>query len=47
MKRIKKDILEGDWPVSIAKFQRDEDGNINGILVSNGRVRNLWFEKQE
>ncbi|MGZ2369237.1 serine hydrolase domain-containing protein [Ancylomarina sp. YFZ004] len=47
MKRIKKDILKGDWPLLISKFQRDEDGNINGILVSNGRVRNLWFEKQE
>lgn len=46
MKRIKKDILEGNWPVSISKFQRDDEGNINGILVSNGRVRNLWFEKQ-
>lgn len=47
MKRIKKDILEGDWPLSNAKFRRDEDGNITGMLVSNGRVRNLWFEKQE
>jgi len=47
MKRIKQDILEGDWPMLIAKYQRDEEGNINGILVSNGRVRNLWFKKQD
>jgi len=47
MKVLKKDVLEGEWPLNIAKFQRDEKGNINGILVSNGRVRNLWFEKQQ
>jgi CubicO group peptidase (beta-lactamase class C family) len=47
MKRIKKDILEAGWPLGIAKFQRDKDGNINGMLVSNGRVRNLWFVKRE
>jgi len=47
MKRIKKDILEGIWPLSITKFKRDEKGNISGILVSNGRVRNLWFKKQK
>ena len=47
MKRIKKDVLEGNWPFSIVKFKKDEKGNIIGILVSNGRVRNLWFEKKE
>lgn len=46
MKVLKKDVLEGHWPFSIARIQRDENGIINGILVSNGRVRNLWFEKQ-
>lgn len=47
MKVIKKDVIEGEWPMLIAKYQRDESGKINGILVSNGRVRNLWFEKVE
>jgi len=42
---LKKDILEGQWPLRIAKYKRDEMGTITGILVSNGRVRNLWFEK--
>jgi len=45
MKMIKKDVIEGDWPLLIVKYQRDENGNISGVLVSNGRVRNLWFEK--
>lgn len=47
MKILKKDVLEGGWPLSVVKFKRDENGEIIGILVSNGRVRNLWFEKQE
>ena len=47
MKRIKKDILEGNWPLSISKYKRNDQGEIIGIFVSNGRVRNLWFEKQK
>ncbi len=45
MKFIKKDILEGDWPLSMVKYQRNEDHLITGVLVSNGRVKNLWFRK--
>ncbi|MGB5821571.1 MAG: serine hydrolase domain-containing protein [Saonia sp.] len=47
MKVVKNDILEGEWPLLVAKYQRAEDGKISGISVSNGRVRNLWFEKLE
>ncbi|MGD1890372.1 MAG: serine hydrolase domain-containing protein [Cyclobacteriaceae bacterium] len=47
MKRVKKDVLEGEWPLSIVEYQRDDNGNIEGIQVSNGRVRNLWMKKQE
>ena len=47
MKVIKEDVLEAEWPLVISKYKKDKDGNIIGILVSNGRVRNLWFEKQE
>lgn len=46
MKVIKKDVLEGEWPLAISKFKRDENGEITGIFVTNGRVKNLWFEKQ-
>lgn len=47
MKVLKKDVLEGQWPFNIAKFSRDENGVVTGIFVSNGRVRNLWFEKKK
>ena len=45
MKTIKKDVIEGEWPLLIAKYQRDENAVITGLRVSNGRVRELWFEK--
>jgi hypothetical protein len=47
MKILKKDVLEGQWPFSIAKFSRDKKGKVSGAFVSNGRVRNLWFEKRK
>jgi hypothetical protein len=47
MKLLKKDVLEGEWPLAISKYKRDVNGQILGISVSNGRVKNLWFEKQK
>lgn len=47
MTRIKEDVLEGDWPLNVVEYQRDENGGVTGVLVSNGRVRDLWMEKQE
>ena len=47
MKILKKDVLEGEWPLIITEYKRNGEGEIIGILVSNGRVRNLWFEKQK
>ncbi len=47
MKVLKKDVLEGEWPLVIAKYKRDAEEKVTGISVSNGRVRNLWFEKQK
>jgi len=47
LKRVKKDVLEGEWPLGVVEYQRDNSGNVEGIRVSNGRVRNLWLEKQE
>jgi CubicO group peptidase (beta-lactamase class C family) len=40
----KQDLLEGGFPLSHLKFNR-ENGEINGVWISNGRVRNLWFVK--
>ncbi|MCW5517465.1 serine hydrolase domain-containing protein [Muriicola sp. Z0-33] len=43
---LKKDILEIEG-MAIVKFQRQADGKITGIRVSNGRARNVWFKKQD
>ncbi len=47
MKRIKKDVIEGSWPFGLVKYKRNEDDEVEGIFVSNGRVRNLWMEKKD
>lgn len=47
MKVLKNDVLEGEWPMLITKYKRDKKGKATGFYVSNGRVRNLWFEKQK
>ncbi|RDY59702.1 serine hydrolase domain-containing protein [Flagellimonas nanhaiensis] len=46
MDMIKKDVLRGKSTFNIVKIQRNEKGVITGALVSNGRVKNLWFEKR-
>ena len=44
---IREDDLEGKlWAFREIKVKRDKKKRILGLLVSNGRVRNLWFEKQ-
>jgi hypothetical protein len=45
MEVLKKDVIEGEYPFAIVKYKRDHTGQIIGVLVSNGRVRNAWFEK--
>ncbi len=45
MTMIMKDLFRGEWPFNVVRFRRDKNGNITGISVTNGRVRNLWFEK--
>ena len=35
------------WFFGQARFERDADGAITGMRVSNGRVRNLLFERME
>lgn len=39
------DLLEGDYPLNTMKFKK-ENNKIIGVHISNGRVRNLWFEKR-
>jgi CubicO group peptidase (beta-lactamase class C family) len=43
---IKKDMFIGEaWFFGQVEFIRDENNMITGCKVSNGRVRNLYFEK--
>ena len=44
---IKKDMFAGDeWFFDNIVFERNNANSITGMRVSNGRVRNLYFEKQ-
>lgn len=45
LKRLFQDILEGDWPINMVEIKRDYKGKVEGINITNGRVRNLWFKK--
>jgi CubicO group peptidase (beta-lactamase class C family) len=45
-KMLKKDIMECQYPLNMVKFERDRKGRITGFRATNGRVRNLWFEKR-
>lgn len=43
---IKQDVFKGDvWFFDQIEFIRNSNGMITGCKVSNGRVRNLYFEK--
>lgn len=41
-----RDVLRGSWPAAIVQVKRDSNNKVSGILISNGRVRDAWFEKQ-
>lgn len=43
---LREDILEANYPLGIIQVSRDRKGRINGLHVSNGRVKNLWLEKK-
>ncbi len=46
MKFSHKDVYVGDWPLVVVQVHRDEMDNVDGLLISNGRVRNMWFGKE-
>ncbi|OJJ22087.1 hypothetical protein BKI52_08595 [marine bacterium AO1-C] len=46
LKQLYKDIFRGTWPVGILEVIRDNKGNIEGLKISNGRTRDVWFKKQ-
>lgn len=43
---LKRDVLEIPG-FAILKIERNKDTKISGISISNGRARNVWFEKQQ
>ena len=42
---LKKDIFQVEWPLSDVRFERNEFGELIGFRASNGRVKNVWFQK--
>ena len=46
LKPLFRDVFSGEWPVGTVEIQRNPAGRVTGVLISNGRVRNAWFEKQ-
>ncbi|MBO0323604.1 beta-lactamase family protein [Muricauda sp. CAU 1633] len=47
LQQKRKDLLEGSYPLNFLKFKRNAEGEIEGVFISNGRVRNLWFKKTD
>ena len=47
MERIAQDKISADLPLVFVQIIRAPDGTVSGLRVSNGRVRNMWFEKQK
>lgn len=41
-----RDVFSGEWPIGTVEVSRNPAGQVQGIFISNGRVRNAWFEKQ-
>ena len=48
IKMLKEDYLEADlWVFKDIEIKRTATNEIEGIYVSNGRVRNMWFNKTD
>ncbi|PQJ19644.1 serine hydrolase [Tenacibaculum sp. SG-28] len=45
LQQLYNDIFSSYWPVNIVEIERSESGDIQGILISNGRTRNVSFKK--
>lgn len=45
---VEAGTFRGDvWFLGSVRFERGEDGRVTGLRASNGRVRKLWFARQE
>tara|TARA_Y100000780_G_scaffold225757_1_gene238722 strand:- start:172 stop:423 length:252 start_codon:yes stop_codon:yes gene_type:complete len=45
LEQLHNDIFVGDWPVGTVEIKRSEEEKVMGLRMSNGRTRNVWFEK--
>jgi hypothetical protein len=45
MEAIGKDMFKSTWPLGTIKMSRNQKGEIVGLYISTGRVKNLWFKK--
>lgn len=45
LEQLYNNIFIGDWPVGTMEIKRSEEGKVLGLRISNGRTRNVWFEK--
>lgn len=43
--QLYNNIFVGDWPTGTVEIKRSEEGKVLGLKMSNGRTRNVWFEK--
>ena len=46
IQHVDEDRFSGPSFMSTLRFERDANGTIQGLRVSNGRVLNLWMKKQ-
>lgn len=45
LEKIYNDIFSGNWPVGTVEIKRNKEGKVMGLRMSNGRTRNVWFNK--
>jgi len=45
LEQLYNTVFSGNWPVGTIEIKRNEKGKVMGLTMSNGRTRNVWFEK--
>ena len=45
LKQLYDSVFSGNWPIRTLEVKMDEDKKVIGISISNGRTRNVWFDK--
>ena len=45
LEQLHNNIFVGDWPIGTVEIKRSEEGKVMGLRMSNGRTRNVWFNK--